>query len=616
MKRPPAAPAARSFALNDTMKPTAHSMVLHDSGTRRWLVFRQPIEVLVAHTPAEVAAQLARVEAAAGEGLYAAGFIGYEAAPAFDPAFVVKDPGSFPLSWFGLYRAPEVLPGLAPADPDAYGLDDLRFSVEREAYLRAMAAIKSAIREGETYQVNFTARVRGTLRGDPWDCFLGLTALQQADYCAYLDAGEFAIVSASPECFFELDGDTISCRPMKGTRPRGRWHEEDRALRKDLAGSVKDRAENVMIVDMVRNDLGRVARSGSVRVERLFEVERYPTVWQLTSTVKAATDASLTAILGALFPCASITGAPKHQTMGIIARLEDSPRRIYTGSMGFVAPGRRAQFNVAIRTLLVDKATGAAEYGTGGGIVWDSVPEDEYRECQVKSAILTRRPQAFSLLETLRWEPGAGYYLLEGHLERLEHSAAYFGFALDVAGVRQTLERLAEGLAGGPQKVRLTVRRDGEIRLEAQALPPPAVQPARLGVAAGPVDTGSIFLYHKTTRREVYERACESCPDCDDVVLWNERGEVTETSIANLVLDLNGELVTPPVSSGLLSGVMRGSLLAQGVVRERPVRLEELAGCRRIYLVNSVRRWRRAVLAPGGAQIGFGIGGNQAEVLD
>jgi para-aminobenzoate synthetase / 4-amino-4-deoxychorismate lyase len=581
------------------VKPLAHSVVLYDAGKRCWLDFRSPLEVLVGRTPAEVASQLRRVESAVGEGLHAAGFLAYEAAPAFDPVFAVKDAGEFPLSWFGLYRAPEVLPGLPPADPDAYALEDLKFSIGRERYLSAIAAIKSAIREGETYQVNFTTRVRGRLRGDPWDCFLGLAALQQADYCAYLDTGAFTIVSASPECFFELEGDTLTCRPMKGTRPRGRWHDEDLALREDLTGSTKDRAENVMIVDMVRNDLGRIARSGSVRVERLFEVERYPTVWQLTSTVKATSDAPLTTILGALFPCASITGAPKHQTMGIISRLEDSPRLIYTGSVGFVAPGRRAQFNVAIRTLLVDNATGNAEYGTGGGIVWDSVPAEEYRECQVKSAILSRRPQAFSLLESLRWEPATGYFLLDGHVERLEHSAAYFGFPLDVAALRRTLEEFARGLSGGPHKVRLTLRRAGETRLEAEPLPDPPPGPARLGIAAGPVDTGSIFLYHKTSRREAYERARESCPDCDDVLLWNEHREVTETSIANLVLDLDGELVTPPVSAGLLPGVMRGWLLARGVVRERTVRLDELGRCRRIYLVNSVRRWRQAELVGG-----------------
>jgi para-aminobenzoate synthetase/4-amino-4-deoxychorismate lyase len=394
---------------------------------------------------------------------------------------------------------------------------------------------------------------------------------------------------------------------MKGTRPRGRWQEEDAALRERLLASAKDRAENVMIVDMVRNDLGRIARNGTVRVERLFEVERYPTVWQMTSTVTARTDASLAAIMEALFPCASITGAPKRRTMEIITRLEGGPRGAYTGAIGFIAPGRRAQFNVAIRTLVVDRASGNAEYGTGSGIVWDSAAEEEYRECLVKAEVLARRPQGFRLLETLLWEPGGGFFLLEEHLERLRRSADYFGFRVDPAAVREALEAFAVRFPGGARRVRLTVDREGESRLEAEALAQAPRQPLRMGIAPAPVDSSSVFLYHKTTRRKVYEEAREACPGCDDVLLWNERGEATESTIANLVVRLDGELVTPPLASGLLPGVMRGWLLARGVIRERPLRLADLARCRRIYLVNSVRRWRRAELIesarPGGAEV-------------
>jgi para-aminobenzoate synthetase/4-amino-4-deoxychorismate lyase len=586
----------------------AHDTALvHDARNRCWLAFDAPLEVLAARTPAEVAAHLRRVEAAAREDLYAAGFLTYEAAPAFDPKLPVLAPGPLPLSWFALYRAPQVLDDLPLPEPDAYALEGMVLSPDHDACLRGIGAIKDAIREGETYQVNFTGRLRGRLRGDPWDCFLGLAAAQQADYCAFINTRDFAIVSASPEVFFELEGARIAGRPMKGTRPRGRWQEEDAALRERLLASAKDRAENVMIVDMVRNDLGRIARTGTVRVERLFEVERYPTVWQMTSTVTARSDASLAAILEALFPCASITGAPKRRTMEIIARLEDSPRGVYTGAVGFVAPGRRAQFNVAIRTLVVDRASGSAEYGTGSGIVWDSSAEEEYREWQVKTEVLSRRPQGFRLLETLLWEPGAGFFLLDEHLERLRRSADYFGFRVDPAAVREALEGFAVRFAGGARRVRLTVDREGESRLEAESLPAAPPRTLRLGLAPAPVDSRSVFLYHKTTRREVYDQAREACPGCDDVLLWNERGEVTESTIANLVLRLDGELVTPPLASGLLPGVMRGWLLARGVIRERPVRLADLARARRIWLVNSVRRWRRAEVQagsrPGGAEV-------------
>ncbi len=587
-----------------------NTVLLHDARARRWLAFDSPVEVLEARTPAEVAAHVRRVEEATARGeLYAAGFLTYEAAPAFDPALPVRPAGPLPLSWFGLYRAPEALESLPLPEPEAYALEDLALAPERDAYLGAIAAIKRAIREGETYQVNFTARLRGRLRGEPWDCFLGLAAAQQADYCAFVNTRDFAIASASPEVFFDLEGERISCRPMKGTRPRGRWQEEDAALRERLLASAKDRAENVMIVDMVRNDLGRIARTGTVRVEHLFDVERYPTVWQMTSTVTARTEAPLSGILGALFPCASITGAPKRRTMGIIAALEDSPRGAYTGAIGFVAPGRRAQFNVAIRGLVVDRASGRAEYGTGSGIVWDSSAEEEYRECQVKTEILNRRPQGFRLLETLLWEPGEGYFLLQEHLERLRRSADYFGFRVDLPAVRQALEGFAVRFAGGPRRVRLTVDLAGEPRLEAAALDEPSGAPLRLGLAPGPVDSASAFLYHKTTQREIYDRARESCPGCDDVLLWNEREEVTESTIANVVLELDGERVTPPVACGLLPGVMRAWLLARGEVRERVVRVAELPRVRNIWLVNSVRRWRPALLAPGALETGLKLVG-------
>jgi para-aminobenzoate synthetase/4-amino-4-deoxychorismate lyase len=588
---------------------TAHdTALLHDARSRRWLAFDAPVEVLVARSPGEVAAHLRRVEWAAGrEDLHAAGFVSYEAAPAFDPKLPVLPPGPLPLSWFALYREPRVLDSLPLPEPEAYALEGMAFEPDHEAYIGAIAAIKSAIREGETYQVNFTGRLRGRLRGEPWDAFLGLAAAQQADYCAFINTRDFALVSASPELFFDLEGAHIACRPMKGTRPRGRWQEEDAALRERLLASAKDRAENVMIVDMVRNDLGRIARNGTVRVERLFEVERYPTVWQMTSTVTARTDAPLSAIMEALFPCASITGAPKRRTMEIIARLEGGPRGAYTGAIGFVAPGRRAQFNVAIRTLVVERADGSAEYGTGGGIVWDSSAEEEYRECLVKAEVLARRPQGFRLLETLLWEPGSGYFLLEEHLERLRRSADYFGFRVNPAGVREALEAFAVRFAGGARRVRLTVDREGEPRMEAEALAEAPRRPLRLGIAPSPVDSGSVFLYHKTTRRQVYEEARAACPGCDDVLLWNERGEVTESTIASLVLRLDGELVTPPLAAGLLPGVMRGWLLGRGVVRERTVRLADLARARRLWLVNSVRRWRRAELhqaaCPRGAEV-------------
>ena len=350
----------------------------------------------------------------------------------------------FPLLWFGLYEGVEEveLPGLGRRGADPSELD-WQASVGPAEFHRQMARIKALIRSGDTYQVNYTYRLRTQFAGDPWNFFLRLVAAQDPPYGAFVDTGEWVICSASPELFFRLDGTRIECRPMKGTAARGRTQAEDLAQAQALQASEKERAENVMIVDMVRHDLGRVAQTGSVKVARLFEVEKYPTIWQMTSTIEAQTEAGLGEIFRALFPAASVTGAPKVRTMQIIAELEPLPRRLYTGTIGFFAPGRRAQFNVAIRTLLANRRTGCAEYGVGSGITWDSDPEAEWQECRAKARILAPPVPAFSLLETMRWTPEEGYFLLERHLERLQDSALYFGFRLDLAALRLELERLS-----------------------------------------------------------------------------------------------------------------------------------------------------------------------------
>jgi para-aminobenzoate synthetase/4-amino-4-deoxychorismate lyase len=350
-----------------------------------------------------------------------------------------------------------------------------------------------------------------------------------------------------------------------------------------------------MIVDMVRNDLGRISSVGSVHVPKLFQLERYPTVWQMTSTVTAQTAAPIGDIFSALFPPASITGAPKARTTEIITEVESTPRGVYTGCIGYIAPARRALFNVAIRTALLDLEARTIEYGVGGGIVWDSTSQAEYEECLLKARIVTDAPPQFALLETLLWEPHSGYFLLEEHLKRLADSSNYLGARVDVAAVRERLAALARGFGSQPQRVRLVVEHDGVIACEAAVLEVPA-QPVRLAIAAAPLDPANPFLYNKTTHRRMYDEAKASRPDCDDVVLWNHRGEATETTIANLVAEIDGRKVTPPVDCGLLPGVFRGWLLARGEVQERCIGLDELRRASRIWVVNSVRKWRDATL--------------------
>jgi para-aminobenzoate synthetase/4-amino-4-deoxychorismate lyase len=349
-----------------------------------------------------------------------------------------------------------------------------------------------------------------------------------------------------------------------------------------------------MIVDMIRNDLARVALPGSVRTARLFDVERYPSVFQLTSTVEARTQAGVGEIFAALFPCASITGAPKVRTMELIRELEATPRGIYTGAIGWMAPGRQARFTVAIRTAAVERVSGRLTYGTGGGIVWDSEVEAEYEECLQKATILTAPRPSFSLLETLLWQPDEGYRLLDRHLDRLLDSAEYFSIPIDRTELENQL-RHSGGDWLAPQRVRLLVDHAGRARLSNHSFTP-LTEPRRLALASRAIDSADPFLFHKTTHREVYERALLGQSQVDDVVLWNEHGELTETTIANLVLEIGGERWTPPLSSGLLAGTYREDLLARGEIRERILIKADLAACSAVHMINSVQGWMRAEL--------------------
>ncbi len=561
----------------------------------QWLHFSNPVRVIAAETAEDVLPALRRAaQAVQGEGLTAAGFITYEAAPGFDPALVVRPPGPLPLLWFGLYQAPEIWQRLPAGGP--YALGDWLPSQQIGAYRQAIGQIKEAIARGDTYQVNYTIALRATWQGDPWGLFVDLANAQRGGYAAFIDLGRHAICSASPELFVQIDGDRVVSRPMKGTAPRGRTLAEDRQRMAGLRASAKDQAENVMIVDMIRNDLGRIARFGSVHVPALLAVERYPTLLQMTSTVEAHSDAPPDAILAALFPCASITGAPKVRTMQLIAGLEGGPRGVYTGAIGYLTPDRRARFNVAIRTVLVDRAGGAASYGVGSGIVWDSDADAEYDECRLKAQVLTRRFPDFELLETMRWTAQSGVVRLARHLARLAGSAEYFGFGLDLQAVRGRLAALRPADLPDPARLRLLANRQGELRLEVYPLEPAAAAaPVRLGLARAAVDEDDVFLYHKTTQRAVYEHARAGRPDCDDVLLWNRRGELTESTIANLALALDGRLVTPPVASGLLPGVLRAELLESGEIQEQILTLDDLARCQGIYLLSSLRGRREAV---------------------
>ena len=582
-----------------------HSVLIQD-GSSAWLAFGEPCETVEARAPADIGTLLETVEHRVGEGMIAAGFLTYEASPGMDHALRTRTLEELPLAWFGLYRTVERL--AAPPRTNAeFDIGEWTPSVTGDEYRSATDRIRDYIHAGDTYQVNYTIRLRTSFSGDPYAYFLTLCRAQRATNCAYIRLGDNAICCASPELFFRLENDTIESRPMKGTVARGLTAEQDRSRAEWLKNSEKNRAENIMIVDMVRNDIGRVADPGSVQVASTFDVERYPTVFQMTSTVRATTSAAFSDIARAIFPCASITGAPKVRTMQIIKELESSPRGIYTGSIGYVgqgsalglqAPGRVARFNVAIRTVAINTATGSAEYGVGGGIVWDSDAAAEYEECLTKAAVLDHDIPEFQLLETILWQGSDGFFLLDPHVARLAASAEYFDYEVSVERVREEFMHLSEDLGAEPCVIRLLVDRTGNI--ETQRKPMPAGKESfRLALAKAPVNSSNPFLYHKTTNRAVYERARQSCPECDDVILHNERGEITEATIANIVLKLDGELVTPPVESGLLAGTFRNHLLESGEITERVLMVADLGRAEEIFLINSVRKWIRGEMVCG-----------------
>ncbi|WKZ48570.1 MAG: aminodeoxychorismate synthase component I [Anaerolineales bacterium] len=586
-------------------------IVLRDGDA--WIHFANPQRVIVAEQLQDVLPALREIEDAVNtNGLCAAGFLSYESAPAFDEAHQTHASSGFPLLWFGLYPQPRFISLPEPASPKPA----LTWSptVDRATYNSAIDSVRARIAEGRTYQVNYTMRLKTEFNADAWNFFLHL-AQGQNNHAAYVDTGRFAIASASPELFFQLDGETVTCRPMKGTTRRGRTNAEDAKQAEWLKESEKNRAENVMIVDMIRNDLGRIAKTGSVHAPELFAVEKYPTLWQMTSTVKAQTDASLTKIFSALFPCASITGAPKVSTMRIISELETTPRKIYTGSIGYIAPNRKAKFNVAIRTALIDRETQTAEYGVGGGIVWDSTSADEYEEALLKARVLTESPPQFSLLETMLWTPEDGFFLRDKHIARLLDSAEYFDFPISnkqrwsssreaayrdhsaaskYMEAKEIVENYLHQLTAeftSPQRVRLLLDKQGNITAEHTPFQS-ADNPLRVRLADNPINSNDVFLFHKTTHRKMFDDARENFPDYDDILLFNERGELTEFTIGNLVVELDGKFFTPPISCGLLAGTFREYLLETGKVEERFIHKDELKNCTEIYLINSVRKWQ------------------------
>ncbi|MBL0423360.1 aminodeoxychorismate synthase component I [Ramlibacter sp. AW1] len=550
------------------------------------VAFATPEIELAAWLPSEVHAVLQSVDDWARRGYWCVGYLRHEAATAFEPRAAVHAADG-PLAWFSVHREPVAFPA---TDLEAAEALKWKPMLDRAGFDAGIERIHQAIADGEVYQVNYTAAWDAAFAGDPFALFCALRRAQPRANAAFLSNAHEQVLSVSPELFFDWHGEVLRCAPMKGTTARGDSPESDRAQAEALRASAKERAENVMIVDLIRNDLSRLAEPGSVQVPRLFHCEGWPTVWQMTSQVQARTrpGTRLADVFGALFPCGSVTGAPKLRAMHWIRELEPQPRGVYCGAVGVVRPGGDARFNVPIRTVVVRE--GRARCGIGSGITWDAEADAEWREWSQKAAFLEQAAQPFQLLQTLRHDSGQ-WHGLALHLDRLAAAAEHFGFLFDRAGVQARLAAALRGRAGeGRSRVRVMVDPAG--RAQVDVSPPPATPEGTLRVrlASRPIDAPMAFLRHKTTRRAHYEAFDADADGCFDALLWNAAGEVTEFTRGNVVVEFDdGRIVTPPLSCGLLDGVGRAMELAAGGVQEAVVRVGDLARARRIWFVNALR---------------------------
>lgn len=616
------------------------------------LLFSDPLEVVTLPTLNDIEPFFRRIEEQSAAGFYLAGWLTYEAGYAFEERLLhglsPDDPHlpPSPLGWFGVYREPERFSAAEVqelfAEPGLCSdliINDLSFNLSEEEYGRKIERIKEQIAAGNLYQVNFTGRYRFTSNSEPTALFAALRGRQPSSYTACINSGGRTILSCSPELFFRRRGSLIETMPMKGTAPRGRTIEEDNRLREGLAGCQKNRAENLMIVDLLRNDLGRICKPGTVEAEDLFTIETWPTLHQLLSTIRGELreGIKLSELFRALYPSGSITGAPKISAMKLIQSLEPTPRGIYTGTIGYITPDSEMVFSVAIRTIELSGKQGT--YGSGGGIVWDSDPQDEYRECQLKAKILigsdrnssaapsdsgtapgsdadqppggvsgSEAGQHFGLFESILWN--GSYLWLDEHLQRLATSAATLGFPCDTAAATHLLHQLEREMRqhAARCKVRLSLSREGSCSASYEPITVQGSTPKlRLCIAAEPTHSSNPLLRHKTTKRELYDHyfTLARQQGFDEILFHNERGEITEGAISTIFIRKGWQLCTPPLHCGLLNGIFRHYILATRLTAtEKIITINDIATADAIFIANSVRGLRPATMCKNPPTIG------------
>ncbi len=547
-----------------------------------------------------------RIDTYLKRGFWLAGFFSYEFGYLLEEKLITSLPKalSLPLVWLGIFRDPFIFSHSHKsqirfaADTEVnYKIKNLKPKIPSSYYFHALKRIKRYIEEGETYQVNFTFPLRFEFRGRVDNLYFNLREFQPTSYMAFIATGNDHILSFSPELFFSLKNKKIIVRPMKGTIGRGRFLGEDRRQALALKRSVKNRAENIMIVDLLRNDLGKIAERGKVRTVKIFSLEKYPTLWQMTSTIEAEVKEDICAkdIFCALFPSGSVTGAPKIRTMQIIRELEKYPRGVYCGAIGYISPYGQMCFNVAIRTIHIDRKNRGA-LGVGGGIVYDSVDNKEYKEAVLKADFLVKKFSRISLIETMRYSYTEGFCFLDLHLKRLKSSCGYFDIPFRKGEIKEKLFSWAKLLdKTKTYKARVLVNREGKISISFQALEE-IEAPVSIKLSTKPVESTNIYLYHKTTVRSLYDQERQDAlkEGFWEVIFINERGELTEGTVTNLFILKGNKLLTPPLKCGLLDGVLRRYLLDTKRAQEATLYPKDLFEAEEIYVGNSVRGLTRA----------------------
>lgn len=587
-----------------------------DSENRLSYLFINPKEIISTSRVDQVESSLFRLDQALKEGSYVAGFISYEAGEAFEDKLKRSRTFDFPLLWFGVYQEPLIYDHcqgnfkstsqkiqflIKQASPinklrnKSYCLKNIKSNISKGEYIKDITRIKRLIAKGLTYQVNYTFKLKFDFSGSESSLYLNLRDKQSVAYASLIKTAECSVISFSPELFFRKGVRQICTRPMKGTAQRGRNLKEDLKLSRELKASAKNRSENLMIVDLLRNDLGRISVTGSVRVPRLFRIEKYQTLFQMTSDVKSRIkdDCSCLDIFKHIFPSGSVTGAPKIKTMQIIRKLEKEPRNIYTGGIGFLAPDKTGVFNIAIRTLLIDKAKGKGQMGVGSGIVYDSDPISEFNECNLKADFLTKKSEDFQLIETMLCRPNREVILLDLHLKRLENSAKYFDFIYQQQEILKALAKIKKHLKPSPHRLRLLLDKEGNVKICASLLKSTIFRKRKICISTKKTNSENLFLYHKTTNRYLYDQEYSRHKRLGfyDTIFCNEKNEITEGAISNIFIRKNNIFYTPPITCGLLDGVYRQRMfiIHKRRVKEKVLFKKDILTADEIYLSNSVR---------------------------